>query len=77
MRYQRPRPDGIRLAALPPERPPQLLVVIDTEEEFDWRAPLTRDQHGVVFECADDRYRPDVVTFSIVNARTKFSSAEQ
>ena len=38
---------------------------------------VSRDQHGVVFECADDRYRPDVVTFSIVNARTKFSSAEQ
>ncbi|MDV7314021.1 GntR family transcriptional regulator, partial [Mycolicibacterium fortuitum] len=38
---------------------------------------VSRDQHGVVFECADDRYRPDVVTFSIVNARTKFSPAEQ
>lgn len=36
---------------------------------------ISRDQHGAVFECADDRYRPDVVTFSIVNARTKFSSA--
>lgn len=30
----------------------------------------SRDQHGVAFEYADDRYRPDVVAFSIVNART-------
>jgi GntR family transcriptional regulator len=30
----------------------------------------TRDRDGVVFEFADDRYRPDVVAFSIVNART-------
>lgn len=30
----------------------------------------SRDQHGTVFEFADDRYRPDLVSFSIVNART-------
>lgn len=30
----------------------------------------SRDPDGVVFEYADDRYRPDVVAFSIVNART-------
>ncbi len=47
LRYQRPRPDGIRLAALPPERPPQLLVVIDTEEEFDWTRPFSRHNRAV------------------------------
>lgn len=36
---------------------------------------VSRDQHGVVFECADDRYRPDMVAFSIVNARTRISPA--
>lgn len=30
----------------------------------------SRDEHGVAFEYADDRYRPDRVAFSIVNART-------
>ncbi|KWX22719.1 GntR family transcriptional regulator [Mycolicibacterium wolinskyi] len=30
----------------------------------------SRDQDGRVFEYADDRYRPDLVAFSIVNART-------
>lgn len=30
----------------------------------------SRDDDGVAFEYADDRYRPDLVAFSIVNART-------
>ena len=30
----------------------------------------SRDESGVAFEYADDRYRPDIVAFSIVNART-------
>lgn len=30
----------------------------------------SRDEHGVAFEYADDRYRPDIVAFSIINART-------
>jgi GntR family transcriptional regulator len=30
----------------------------------------SRDRNGVAFEFADDRYRPDLVAFSIVNART-------
>ena len=29
------------------DRPPTLLVVIDTEEEFDWNAPFDRDATGV------------------------------
>lgn len=26
---------------------PRFLVTVDTEEEFDWTSPFTRDQHGV------------------------------
>jgi len=32
---------------LPPAQPPILLVVVDTEEEFDWSAPFDRAQTGV------------------------------
>ncbi|MGW5149814.1 GntR family transcriptional regulator [Rhodococcus koreensis] len=50
---------------------------IDAENlGIDRGSPLLRerrtslDEHGVPFEYADDRYRPDLVAFSIVNART-------
>jgi hypothetical protein len=44
--YQRvQRPTSV--VALPPEQPPILLVVIDTEEEFDWSAAFDRGQTGV------------------------------
>jgi hypothetical protein len=36
-----------RSIALPPDMPPTLCVVIDTEEEFDWSAPFTRQATGV------------------------------
>lgn len=32
---------------LPPSHPPVLLVVIDTEEEFDWHAPFDRNETSV------------------------------
>ena len=32
--------------SLPEDSPPQLAVVIDTEEEFDWNAPFSRDERG-------------------------------
>ncbi|MEO5364858.1 MAG: polysaccharide deacetylase family protein [Magnetococcus sp. WYHC-3] len=31
----------------PSPGPPQLLVVVDTEEEFDWLAPFSRESRGV------------------------------
>ena len=34
---------GAPLAHLPPDTPPLLLVVIDTEEEFDWTGPFDRN----------------------------------
>lgn len=36
-----------RLARLPDDHPPLLLVVIDTEEEFDWHRPHARDNTNV------------------------------
>ena len=36
-----------RVADLPPDMPPQLLVIIDTEEEFDWGRPVARKNTGV------------------------------
>jgi len=30
-----------------PSGPPRLFVVVDTEEEFDWSAPFSRDSVGV------------------------------
>jgi len=35
------------LARLPAEHAPVLLVVVDTEEEFDWQAPFDRQATGV------------------------------
>ncbi|GAB6054321.1 hypothetical protein JCM17960_31410 [Magnetospira thiophila] len=34
-------------AVLPPDTPPLLAVVVDTEEEFDWTRPFDRENTGV------------------------------
>lgn len=34
-------------ALLPPGHPPVLAVIVDTEEEFDWSRPLSRDNRSV------------------------------
>jgi hypothetical protein len=44
-----------RLAFPPGEGPPRLVVVVDTEEEFDWGAPFSRDSTGVVSAPEQDR----------------------
>ena len=36
-----------RLATLPPGCPPVLAIVVDTEEEFDWSRPLSRENTSV------------------------------
>lgn len=44
----RPRaPDREALVAWPAEFGTRFTVLVDTEEEFDWNAPLTRGEHGV------------------------------
>jgi hypothetical protein len=41
-------------ATLPPDHPPLLLVVVDTEEEFDWSLPHSRDNTSVSAIGAQD-----------------------
>lgn len=45
--YAVPPPDPADLVAWPEEFGTRFTVFVDTEEEFDWHAPLTRDAHGV------------------------------
>lgn len=42
-------------AGLPPDLPPLLLVVIDTEEEFDWSRPHARENTSVTAIAAQGR----------------------
>jgi hypothetical protein len=42
-----PPPDPADLVAWPEGFGTRFTVFVDTEEEFDWHAPLTRDAHGV------------------------------
>jgi hypothetical protein len=41
--------------AAPPDRPPELLIVVDTEEEFDWTKPLDRNSTGTRSIMAQER----------------------
>lgn len=36
---------------------PRFIVTVDTEEEFDWSAPFTRDCHGTTHVPAIDRFQ--------------------
>jgi hypothetical protein len=36
---------------------PRFIVTVDTEEEFDWNAPFTRDCHGTTHVSAIDRFQ--------------------
>ena len=47
--------ERIAFAALPAEAPPRLAVVVDTEEEFDWGRPLSRDNTDVAAIAAQHR----------------------
>ena len=39
--------DERHFVRLPPSHPPVLMVVVDTEEEFDWSAPFDRGSTSV------------------------------
>ncbi|MGB8276054.1 MAG: polysaccharide deacetylase family protein, partial [Alphaproteobacteria bacterium] len=43
------------LVDFPPEQPPLLAVVVDTEEDFDWGQPLARSNTGVSSTSAQTR----------------------
>ncbi len=36
---------------------PRFVVTVDTEEEFNWNGPFTRDQHGLTHVPAIDRFQ--------------------
>jgi hypothetical protein len=36
---------------------PRFVVTVDTEEEFDWSGPFTRDQHGTTHTAAVPRFQ--------------------
>lgn len=36
---------------------PRFIVTVDTEEEFDWSAPFTRDRHGTTHVASIERFQ--------------------
>ncbi len=44
-------------AQLTPNFGQRVLLTVDTEEEFDWHAPFTRDQHGLKHVAAIPRFQ--------------------
>ena len=51
-----PPPPG-RTARFAPGFGPRVLLTVDTEEEFDWGAPFTRDRHGLTHVPAIARFQ--------------------
>ena len=64
------RPDDPAVSAtpieLPPSDPPTLFVVVDTEEEFDWSAPFSRESTAVTAMRHIDRAQQIFDRFGIV-----------
>ena len=56
-------PDFVRF---PAGTPPRFLVTIDTEEEFDWGAPLRREGHGLETIAAFGRFQQFCEKFGVV-----------
>jgi hypothetical protein len=50
----------------PAGTPPRFLVTIDTEEEFDWGAPMRRDGHGVATIAACGHFQQFCEGFGVV-----------
>ena len=44
--YRVPPPAAADLIAWPESFGTRFTILVDTEEEFDWNAPLERDNHG-------------------------------
>lgn len=60
----RPRPEDF--VPLPTAAPPALMVVIDTEEEFDWRRPFSSAETGVSAMRYQDRAQTIMKRFGLV-----------
>ena len=50
--YRPPAPAPVDLIDWPADFGTRFTVFVDTEEEFDWNAPLTRETHGVAHVAA-------------------------
>ncbi len=50
-------PRAANSAEFAPNFGQRVILTIDTEEEFDWRAPFTRDQHGLKHVAALPRFQ--------------------
>lgn len=50
-------PQGARRARFASDFGQRVLLTVDTEEEFDWNAPFTRDQHGLKHVEAIPRFQ--------------------
>jgi hypothetical protein len=74
---------GLRHVLLPPTTPAHLFVIVDTEEEFDWEAPLSRANTSVRaigqidrLQRVMDRFRITptyVVDFPVASQRDGFA----
>lgn len=60
------RPSEDSHISLPPDSPPRLMVVIDTEEEFDWRKPFSSDETGVTAMRCQHRAQTILDRFGLV-----------
>ena len=60
------REDPRDLIERPRESAPLLLVIIDTEEEFDWSRPLSRDNTSVTSIAAQPRAHDLFAKYGIV-----------
>lgn len=50
-------PDPVRPVAFASDFGQRVLLTVDTEEEFDWNAPFTRDRHGLSHVEAIPRFQ--------------------
>src|SRR3546814_2965076 len=62
--------------ALPVDHPPLLLVVIDTEEEFDWHLPHSRDNTSVSAIAAQGPAQQIFARHDIVPTRSEEHTSE-
>lgn len=60
------RPDAPEFVRFPDDAAPRFLVTIDTEEEFDWGAPLRREGHGTATIAAFARFQRFCEGFGVV-----------
>jgi hypothetical protein len=50
-------PEPVRFVDFAGFETPRFIVTVDTEEEFDWSAPFTRDRHGMTHIASIDHFQ--------------------